>query len=81
MDMVWKHPNVYGDISAYPPRAMPDKEKIFGFIDSWKGQDKTMFGSNSLGMKACKEQFMALELKEETKRKVLRDNAVKLFKL
>lgn len=81
MDMVWKHPNVYGDISAYPPRAMPDKEKIFGFIDSWKGQDKVMFGSNSLGMKACKEQFMALELKEDTKRKVLRDNAVKLFKL
>ncbi|MEE8472472.1 MAG: amidohydrolase family protein [Dehalococcoidia bacterium] len=81
IDMVWKHPNVYGDISAYPPRALPEKEKILKFIDSWKGQDKVMFGSNSLGMKTCKDQFMELDIKDETKQKVLRDNAIKLFKL
>lgn len=79
--MVWKHPNVYGDISSYPPRGLPDKEKLLDFIDSWRGQDKVLFGTNGLGMKRCKEQFMELPVKEETKRKVLRDNAVKLFKL
>ncbi|MFQ5826726.1 MAG: amidohydrolase family protein [Dehalococcoidia bacterium] len=81
IDMVWKHPNVYGDISAYPPRALPEKEKLIRFMDSWRGEDKVMFGSNSLGLKACKEQFMELEMNEERKRKVLRENAVKLFKL
>lgn len=82
IDMVWKHPNVYGDISAYPPRALPEKEKILQFIDSWRGQDKVLFGTNSLGLKACKEQFMEITtIKDETKRKVLRDNAIKLFKL
>lgn len=81
IDMVWKHPNVYGDISAYPPRSLPEKEKILQFIDSWRGQDKVLFGTNSLGLKVCKQQFMELELKPETKRKVLRDNAIKLLKL
>ncbi|MBI4289783.1 MAG: amidohydrolase [Chloroflexi bacterium] len=80
IDMVWKHPNVYGDISAYPPRSLPEKEKIVAFIDSWRGVDKVMWGTNSLGLK-LKAQFMEMTLKDDTKRKILRDNAVKLFKL
>ena len=79
--MVWKHPNVYGDISAYPPRALPEKEKLIGFMNSWRGEDKVLFGTNGLGLKRCKEQFMELPLKDEVKKKILRDNAKRLFKL
>jgi len=78
--MVWKHPNVYGDISAYPPRALPERDKLLEFIER-RGQDKVLFGTNSLGLKLCKSQFMELPLSDEVKAKVLRENAVKLFKL
>jgi hypothetical protein len=81
IDMAWKHPNVYGDISAYPPRSLPEKDKYVDFMNSWRGEDKVLFGTNSLGLKACKEQFMELPIKEERKVKILRENAIKLFKL
>ena len=79
--MVWKHPNVYGDISSYPARALPERDKLVEFMNSWKGEDKVMFGTNGLGMKRCKDQFMELPLKDEIKTKILRDNAIKLFGL
>lgn len=79
--MVWKHPNVYGDISAYPPKALPERDKLLEFMNSWRGEDKVLFGTNGLGLKRCKEQFMELPLKDEIKAKILRENAIKLFKL
>ncbi|MHC1581660.1 MAG: amidohydrolase family protein [Candidatus Syntropharchaeia archaeon] len=76
--MIWRHPNVYGDISAYMPRNLePYQVK---FMDT-RGRDKVLFGTNGFGLKTCKEQFLQLPIKEETKRKVLRENALKLFDL
>jgi predicted TIM-barrel fold metal-dependent hydrolase len=46
-----------------------------------RGQDKVLFGTNSFGLKRCKQQLLEMALKEETKRKVLRDNAVRIFRL
>lgn len=42
-----------------------------------------MFGTNgfSFALSIFKNQFLELELKEETKRKVLRENAIRVFKL
>lgn len=77
--MIWRHRNVYGMLNAYFPSAF-DK-KLVEFIDSPKGRDKVMSGCHGFGMTRFKKEFMELPIKEETKRKVLHDNAVKLFSL
>lgn len=77
--MLWRHPNVYGDISAYFPRSLDERQ--VRFMDSSRGRDKVLFGTNGLGLKACIEQFHALPIKEDTKRRVLRDNAIAFLKL
>ena len=76
--MASKHPNVYIDISAHLPRYL-DKS-IVQYMDT-RGQSKVLFGTNAFGLKRCKQQLLELSLKEDTKRKVLRDNAVRVFKL
>jgi len=77
--MLWRHPNVYGDISAYFPRSLD--ERLVRFMDSSRGRDKVMFGTNGLGLRRCKEEFLTLELREETRRKVLHENAARFLKL
>jgi predicted TIM-barrel fold metal-dependent hydrolase len=76
--MAWKHPNVYIDISAHLPKYL--HPSLIQFMDT-RGQDKVLFGTNAFGLKRCKQQFLELPLKEETKRKVLRENAIRVFKL
>ncbi|MBI4296863.1 MAG: amidohydrolase [Chloroflexi bacterium] len=76
--MASKHRNVYVDISAHLPRYLDPV--IVQFMDT-RGQDKVLFGTNSFGLKRCKQQLLELAVKDDTKRKVLRDNAVKVFKL
>ncbi len=77
--MVWKHPTVYGDISAYMPRSLD--ANLLRFMDGSRGRHKIMFGTNGLGLKTCVEQFRSLDLKEETKQRVLRDNAREFLQL
>lgn len=77
--MLWRHPNVYGDISAYFPRSLDERQ--IRFMDSSRGRDKVLFGTNGLGLRACVEQFRALPIKEETQRRVLRDNAIEFLRL
>ena len=77
--MVRKHQNVYGDISAWPPKTLP--KSLVEFLGSRLGQDKILFGTNGLGFKMCKEQFLELPIRDEAKSKILRENALKLFNL
>ena len=77
--MLWRHPNVYGDISAYYPRSLDERQ--IRFMDSSRGRDKVLFGTNGLGLRACVEQMRALPIKEDTQRKVLRDNAIEFLRL
>ncbi len=77
--MLWRHPNVYGDISAYYPHSLDDR--LIKFMDSSRGRDKVLFGTNGLGLKRCKEEFLALDIREETKRMILYDNARRFLKL
>lgn len=82
VSMAWKHVNVYVDMSAHPPRNLPMRMRsLFEFMDSGRGRIKTLYGTNSQPMKMFLDQFMALPLKDETKVAVLRENAIKLFKL
>ncbi len=73
------HKNVYIDIAGLPPRNLlryfPDIEKI---------ADKVAFGSDWPGVSSIKkniEAIMNLQLAEETKRKILGENASKILKL
>jgi len=76
--LAWKHPNVYLDVSAHLPKYL-DKS-IVNFMDT-RGRAKVLFGTNGLGLRRCKEQFMELPIKEETKKAVLHDNAARIFNL
>lgn len=77
--MLWRHPNVYGDISAYFPKSLDDR--LIKFMDSGRGRDKVMFGTNGLGLRRCKEEFLQLKIGEETKRSVLYENARRFLAL
>jgi len=76
--MASKYPNVYIDISAHLPKYLD--QSLVQFMNT-RGQDKVLFGTNGFGLKRCKQQLLEMSLKEDTKRKVLRDNAVKVFQL
>lgn len=77
--MLWKHENVYGDISAYFPRSLD--ERLVRFMDSSRGRDKVLFGTNGLGLKPCRDQFLALPIRDDTKRMVAGENARRFLKL
>jgi predicted TIM-barrel fold metal-dependent hydrolase len=77
--MIFRHPNVYGDISAYNPAHL--SPTIIQFMDGGRGREKVMFGTNTYGLKFCKERFLSLNLKEETKKRVLRENALEFLGL
>lgn len=79
MSMVWKHANVYGNIGAYYPSSLDPA--LVRFFDGARGQNKVMWASNGFGLTRCKKEFLELPIKDETKRKVLRDNALKVFKI
>jgi predicted TIM-barrel fold metal-dependent hydrolase len=76
--LAWKHPNVYLDISAHLPKYLDPA--IIKFMNS-RGQKKCLFGTNGLGLARCKDMLMDMDLKDTTKQAVLRDNAVRVFKL
>lgn len=76
-----RHPNLYFDISSTPPKALlqyyPWLERVV---------DKAMFGSDwpAPGVRDISDniqQFLALDFSDEVKRKILRENAVKVFNL
>lgn len=77
--MLWRHPNVYGDISAYFPRSLDERQ--VRFMDSSRGRHKVLFGTNGLGLRKCVEQFREMPIKEETQRRVLRENALEFLKI
>ena len=79
MSMIWRHPNVYGNIGAYFPSFLDPS--LVRFMDSVRGRDKIFWATNGFGLTRCKKEFLELPIREETKRKVLRENALKIFKL
>ena len=78
ISMCWKHPNVYGCINAYYPKDLDPS--IVQFMDK-AGREKVMWGTNSWGLRRFKEEFLELPIRDECKGKILRDNAIKVFKL
>jgi predicted TIM-barrel fold metal-dependent hydrolase len=75
--MLWRHPNVYGNIGAFYPSFLPDRQ--VDFIDSSRIRDKVLWATNGLNMTRCLNEFKELGLREQTQKRVLRENALEVF--
>jgi predicted TIM-barrel fold metal-dependent hydrolase len=76
-----RHPNVSCDISSAPPKMVL---RYYPWLE--RVADKAMFGSDwpGPGVKDIGDniqQFLSLDLSDEVKRKILRDNATRIFNL
>ena len=75
-----KHPNVYIGSDAYAPRYW--KPEFVHFINSW-GQDKVIFGTDFpvIDQERALREIDGLNLKPEARKKLLRENAVRVYNL
>lgn len=78
--MAWKHENVFICTDAHSPKYWP--ASVVKYINSY-GQDKVIFGTDFpvLRFKRTVDEIDALELKPQVRRKFMRDNALRLYKL
>lgn len=78
--MAWKHPNVYIGTTAHLPRYWDPS--LVRFINT-RGQDKVMWGTDwpITTPERNLPQVEELNLREVPKRKLLRDNALRIFNL
>ncbi|WP_431282828.1 amidohydrolase family protein [Humitalea sp. 24SJ18S-53] len=76
----WKHPNIYMAGDAYAPKHWPPQAVHYA---NTYGQDKFLFGTDwtVVDPERAMDDMMALDFRPDPLRKVLRDNALKLFKL
>jgi uncharacterized protein len=79
ISMCWRHPNVYGDISAYFPKTL-DTELI-QFLNSSRGRNKIMFGTNGLDPARCLREIDELPIKDASRERLLRTNALEFLGL
>ncbi|HXI61633.1 MAG TPA: hypothetical protein VNF70_02945, partial [Pyrinomonadaceae bacterium] len=66
-------------VDAWLPKYL--SPQIIQFINSRMGRDRCVWGTNGLPWKESLKQLCDLGLKEEVQKKILRENAVELFKL
>lgn len=79
--MAWKHDNVYLGMDAHMPRFW--EPNLLQFVKT-RGKDKVIWGSNgpsAFTHKHVLDQVYELNLKEDVKRNLLRENAIKVLKL
>jgi len=78
--MAWKHPNVYIGCDAHSPAYWP--ESFVKYINSY-GQDKVLFGTDYpiLRFDRTVEEIRNLGLRPEPLRKLLRENANRVYRL
>jgi predicted TIM-barrel fold metal-dependent hydrolase len=79
ISVCYKWENIWLGIDAWMPKYL--KPEVIQFIGSRMGQDRCLWGTNGLSWKESLDQVDQLGLKSEAKRKLIRDNAVALFKL
>lgn len=78
--MAWKHSNVYIGCDAHSPKYWP--ASFVQYVNTY-GQDKVVFGTDFpvLDFARTREEIEALGLREEPKRKLLRENALRIYNL
>ncbi|MBT5194308.1 MAG: amidohydrolase [Rhodospirillaceae bacterium] len=80
ISMAWKHENVFIGVDAYAPKHWPPQ--IVHYLNSY-GQDKVLFGTDwpVIDPERAMAEVNALDLREGAKAKLLRGNALKMFRL
>lgn len=78
--MAWKHPNVFIGADAHAPRYWD--ASLVQFINT-RGQDKVLFGTDwpIIDFGRAMREIEALELREGPKKKLLVENAVRVYGL
>ncbi|RAH98858.1 amidohydrolase [Acuticoccus sediminis] len=78
--VAYKHPNVFIGTDAYAPKHWD--EKFVHYMNTF-GQDKVLFGTDYpvVDLERARIEFDALGLRDAPARKVLRDNAIRLYGL
>jgi predicted TIM-barrel fold metal-dependent hydrolase len=78
--VTYKHTNVYIAGDAYAPKHWP--ETFVKYADSW-GQDKCLFGTDwpVVDPERAMAEVVGLGLRPEAVSKLLRENALRLFRL
>ncbi len=79
ISVCYKWDNVYFGVDGWMPKYL--KPEIIHFMNSRMGMDRCLWGTNGLPWKESLEQVQQIGLKEEAKRKLLRENATQLFRL
>lgn len=79
LSVCYKWDTVWIGIDAWMPKYL--KPELVQFMNSRLGQDRVLWGTNGLPWKQSLEQLRALGLKPEVYGKVVRENAVELFRL
>ncbi|MDH6246466.1 amidohydrolase family protein [Mycobacterium sp. OTB74] len=78
ISMMWRHPNVYGDISAYFPKTL-DPGLVRAMDRQLRG--KIMLGSNGFDLTRCVRELQELPVKDQTKERIMRGNAIEFLGL
>ena len=80
ISVAYKHPNVYIGSDAYAPAYWD--QKFIHFIDSW-GSKKVIFGTDFpvIDPERARSDIEKLDIREDSKRRFLRDNVIDLYKL
>jgi predicted TIM-barrel fold metal-dependent hydrolase len=78
--MAWKHENVYIGSDAHSPKYWP--EEFVHYINTF-GRDKVIFGTDFpvLDFVRTRKEIDDLDLRPESKRKLLRDNVIRIYGL
>lgn len=80
ISMAWKHENVFIGTDAYAPKHWP--KSFVHYMDSY-GSDKVLFGTDwpVIDPERAVREIDALNLRPESRQKVMRTNALKVFDL
>jgi predicted TIM-barrel fold metal-dependent hydrolase len=80
ISMAYKHENIHIGGDAYAPRYWP--KQMVHYANSY-GRTKFLFGTDwpVIDPEVAMQQVEQLKFREESKRLILRDNAIRLFKL
>ncbi len=79
LSVCYKWENIWFGVDAWAPKYL--SPQIIQFINSRLGRDRCVWGTNGLPWKESLKQLCDLGLKEEVQRKLMRENAIELFKL
>lgn len=80
ISMAWKHENIFIGVDAYAPKHWPPQ--IVHYLNSY-GQDKVLFGTDwpVIDPERAMAEVNEMDLRPGAKAKLLRDNALELFRL